>query len=330
MDEQGRMRIGVCGVGSIGSRHARLLAQRGDVDLYVADNVEAHIREIQKFATVAASTASFEQMLEFGLDGVIVATPDHLHVPFAEAACRHGVPVLLEKPIAETAAIAERLLAVSDETGTQILVGYPLRHNAIFLRAKEILDQGQIGLPVSFQVELGAYETLVVAKNRFKPGDQNKIFVDYSHEWDYIQWFLGKAKRVVGSSHTLGGREKKQEPNVVNALLQLESGVSGTVHLDYIQTPGKRVFGIVGDAGAMTVDASRRSIFLQRYSDEFEMTYTLAETFDSMMARQLDHFLGVVAGREECRVVVEDGINALRVADALILSAETSSWQLIK
>jgi predicted dehydrogenase len=329
MEAEKRLRIGVCGVGSIGSRHARLLAQRGDVDVCIADTTEQHIRDVARLPAVIRSTDSLDELLEFGLDGVIIATPDHLHVPFAEAACRNGVPVLLEKPIADTAQSAERLLKVGGENGTKILVGYPLRHNAIFLKAKELLDEGQIGTPVSFHVQLGSYETLVVAKNRFNPADKNKLFVDYSHEWDYIQWFLGKIKRVVAASHTSGGREKKQEPNVVDALLETAASVSGTAHLDYVQSPGRRVFSIVGDEGSMTIDATRRVLAIQIYADEFERAYPIAETFDSMMSRQLDHFVRVIKENEECKVTVDDGINALRVADALIRSTETGSWQSI-
>lgn len=327
MSDRKRIRIGVCGVGSIGSRHARLLSQRGDVDVCIADTTEEHIREARKLPAVTISTDSLDEMLEFGLDGLIVATPDHLHVPFAESACRKGVPVLLEKPIADSSRNAERLLDVSSETGTKILVGYPLRYNAIFLKAKELLDKGQIGTPVSFHVQLGAYETLVVAKNRFDPGDRNKLFVDYSHEWDYIQWFLGKVNRVVATSHTSGGREKKQVPNVVDALLETASGVSGTAHLDYIESPGKRIFSIVGDEGSMVVDATRRILAVQRYADQFERAYPIAETFDSMMSRQLNHFLGVIAGSEEPKVTIDDGINALRVSDALVRSTESDTWQ---
>jgi D-apiose dehydrogenase len=328
-DEEKRMRIGVCGVGSIGSRHARLLSQRGDIDVCIADTTEQHIREAQKLPAVVASTSSLDELLGFGLDGLIVATPDHLHVPFAEAACRRGVPVLLEKPIADKVEGAEHLRRVATDTRIKVLVGYPLRHHSGFLKAKEILDQGQIGVPVSFHIELGAYETLIVAKNRFAADDRNKLFVDYSHEWDYLQWFLGKAKRGIATSSLSGKREKKQDPNVVDALLELTTGISGTVHLDYIQSPGKRVFTIIGDEGSIALDASKKTLVAQRYLDDFERTYVLHETFDSMMTRQLDHFLDVIALDHECKVTIDDGINALRVADVLIKSIETDSWQII-
>lgn len=321
-----RLRIGVCGIGSIGFRHARLLSQRGGTEIFVADPVESHREAAMEMPGVAASVDSFDRLLEFGLDGLIIATPDQFHISQAEEACRKGVAVLIEKPIAENVTQCESLITTIKETNAKVLVGYPLRHNAVFQKAKEMVDRGLIGGPVSFQITLGAYNTLVAAKNRFSPSDKNKLFVDYSHEWDYLHWFLGKVKRVIGISHTSGNRERKQAPNVVNALFDMESGVSGTAHLDYILSPGTRTFTIVGDEGVITINATRMSISLQKYDDDFERIYTISETFDGMMLRQIEHFLDVIKADVECMVTVVDGINALRVADALIMSIERNSW----
>ena len=328
-DKIKRLRIGVSGVGSIGLRHTRLLSQRGDLDICVADPVDAHRRAALDLPGVITATDTIEELLDRGLDGLIVATPDQFHISQAEAACRKGVPVLIEKPIAENVERCASLVETIKETGVKVLVGYPLRHNSLFLKAKEFVDQGLIGGPVSFQIMLGSYTTLVAAKNRFNQSDKNKLFVDYSHEWDYLQWFLGRVKRVVGISHTSGNREKKQDPNVVNALLEMESGISGTAHLDYIQSPGTRVFTVIGDEGTLSINATRMSITVQMYEDDFEREYHVPETFDSMMLRQIKHFIDVIDSDTECRVTVDDGINALRVADALIRSTEKNSWQAI-
>ncbi len=91
-----------------------------------------------------------------------------------------------------------------------------MRHSGVFLKAKDLCDSKLIGSPVSFQVMLGAYDTLVLAKERFKPTDVNKLFIDYSHEWDYIHWFLGRVRRVVATSHQSGNLERTQKPNVVD------------------------------------------------------------------------------------------------------------------
>lgn len=323
------LRIGVCGIGSIGFRHARLLSRRNDVKLYLCDRNPTHLEEARSLSHVAEATEEFDKLLDFRLDGLVISTPDQFHVPQAEAACRKGIRVLLEKPVAETAHQGSALRKYSRGPGARILVGYALRHSAVFLKARELFDAELIGTPVSFSVMLGAYDTLVLAKDRFKPADINKLFLDYSHEWDYIQWFLGRVRRVVATSHESGDLERKQKPNVVDALLELESGITGTAHLDYVQSPGQRCFTIIGDRGTLTIDFLQGMVAVKVYHEEFYRTYRSVEHRDAMMERQLEHFIEVIRGDHEPRVTLEDGLNALRVADAMILSCAENSWQLI-
>ncbi|HMJ09586.1 MAG TPA: Gfo/Idh/MocA family oxidoreductase [Pyrinomonadaceae bacterium] len=324
-----RLRIGVCGVGSIGFRHARLLSQRNSVELYIGDTTPAHLEAAASLPNLAGSTGSFDELIGSGLDALVIATPDRFHVEQAEAACRKKIAVLIEKPIAETAAQGNRLNQCALESGNRILVGYPLRFNALFLKAREIMNESVIGNPVSFSVMLGAYNTLVAAKNRFSPSDRNTLFVDYSHEWDYINWFLGKVRRVAAISHQSGDMERTQNPNVVDGVFELESGISGTVHLDYVHTPGKRTFTIIGDKGTMVVDAVKGTVSVQVYREEFERVHRIVESFDQMMQRQHDHFIDVIGGKAEPKVTVEDGLNALRVADAMIAACDDGTWNLI-
>lgn len=330
MSEKDRkLRIGICGIGSIGFRHARLLSNRDDVEIFLCDTTLSHLDSAKKLSNLAETTQSFEKLLDSDLDGLIIATPDKFHISQAEAACRKGIAVLIEKPVAENVEQGKKLLEVINETNGKVLVGYPLRHNTVFRKAKEMLDAGLIGSTVSFHIMLGAYNTLIAAKNRFNPTDLNKLFVDYSHEWDYLNWFLGRVKRVAAISHQSGAREKTQNPNVVNAVLELESGISGTAHLDYIQSPGQRHFTIIGDLGKIVVDAVKMQVLLQIYEDEFERVYRFVETFDAMMIRQIEHFIDVIQEKSEIAVSLDDGLNALSVADAMISSCQNNGWQLI-
>ncbi len=323
------LRIGVCGIGSIGFRHARLLSRRSDVKLYLCDRNPTYLEEARSLAHVAETTEEFDKLLDIRLDGLVISTPDQFHVPQAQAACQKGIPVLLEKPVAETAHQGSVLRKYSRGPCARILVGYALRHNAVFLKAKELFDAELIGTPVSFSVMLGAYDTLVLAKDRFKPTEVNKLFLDYSHEWDYIQWFLGRVRRVVATSHESGDLERKQKPNVVDSLLELESEVTGTAHLDYVQSPGQRCFTIIGDRGTLAIDFLQGMVAVKIYHEEFYRTYRTVEHRDAMMERQLEHFIEVIRGDHEPRVTLEDGLNALRVADAMILSCAENSWQVI-
>lgn len=321
-----KLRIGVCGVGSIGFRHARLLSGMQDIELAACDPVSEHLDAVSKFGNIIGLTNSYQELLENGLDGVIVATPDRFHVDQAEAAVKKGIAVLIEKPIAENSSQAERLLKYEAE-GAKILAGYPLRHNSIFQKGKELLESGKIGSPVSFHIMLGAYATLIAAKNRFTDGLKNTLFVDYSHEWDYLHWFLGNVDKVAATAQTAGELERMQSPNVVNAVIDMNNGVSGTAHLDYVQLPGQREFVVVGDRGKLSINAVQGTVKLRPFGEDYEQIYSIAETFDGMMTKQLEHFCDVINGKKEAAVTVYDGINALKTADAMIRSVDTGAWQ---
>jgi len=175
---------------------------------------------------------------------------------------------------------------------------------------------------------LGSYETLTRAKSRFFSGERNRLFGDYSHEWDYIAWFLEPVKSVVAASHQSGNLEMTQNPNVVDSIFRLENGITGTVHLDYVQHPGCRQVKLIGDRGTIEVyEETCMAITRLHAEPSFSRVYSCPEQRDTTVAAQLDHFLAVVQGREEPLVTLEDGLRAVSVADALISSCSSGTWQ---
>ena len=194
-------------------------------------------------------------------------------------------------------------------------------------KGKHLIDTGKIGRPVSFHIMLGAYATLLAAKNRFSNRVKNKLFVDYSHEWDYLNWFLGDVDKVAATAQMAGERDLMQDPNVVNSIIVLKNGVSGTAHLDYVQLPGQREFVIIGDRGRLSINAVQGKVTLQIYDEEHEQSYSIAETFDGMMTKHWEHFREVILHGKTVSVTLADGVNALRTADAMIRATKTETWQ---
>jgi D-apiose dehydrogenase len=324
---QGRLRIGVCGVGSIGWRHARLLSRRRDVDLFLCDPVASHLEAAKNLDGLCKSTDRFDKMLDFDLDGVVIATPEAMHVEQGIQACRRGVTILLEKPAAENAQQGQALYDIARETGTKILVGYLMRYMGLMRKAKRLIEEGVIGTPLSFQVLLGSYDTLVLAKNRFSAAARNRLFGDYSHEWDYVSWFLSPVQSVVATSRQCGNLELKQDPNVMESILRLENGITGTIHLDYVQHPGCRQVKLIGDRGTLEVYEDNCTVTMRLHAEEYSRVYSCPEHRDTTVEAQRDHFLAVVRNEEQPRVTLEDGLRAVAVADALIASCSSGAWQ---
>lgn len=297
------------------------------MELYLCDPEPSRWESSKELGTPCKTTDRFETMLDWELDGIVIATPEALHVAQGIQACRKRVPILLEKPVAQNAEQGQALLDVARETGTKILVGYVVRYLGLMRLVKSLIEQGVIGSPVSFHVMLGAYDTLIFAKNRFTSGGPNRLFGDYSHEWDYISWLVAPVQSVVATSHQSGRLELTQNPNVVDSILRLENGVTGTIHLDYVQHPGCRQIHLIGDRGTIEVYTEKGTATTRLHAETFSRVYTSLEHRDMTMEAQRDHFLAMVRGEADALVTLEDGLQAVSVADALILSCSSGTWQ---
>ena len=138
-------RIVVAGAGMIGQAHIeRILAEpearlAGVVDLTAEAAERAAALEVPFGTDLAAMLGSVRP------DGVVIALPNQAHFAAGMAAVRAGVPMLMEKPVCETAAQAWELAQVAEESGVAVLVGHHRRHSPILRRAKEVIDSGRLG-----------------------------------------------------------------------------------------------------------------------------------------------------------------------------------------
>ena len=326
--------IGVSGVGSIGTRHVRVLSGFDEVEIVVHDPVSDADDLTRRLGPGVRVAPSFEALLDGGrdgLDGLVIAAPDPHHGDQSVAAAERGIAVLLEKPLAGTVEDGHRIVDAVARTGTPVLVGYVLRHVGCMRRAHQLLLDGAIGQPVSFQLMLGSYQTLRVARNRFSGHAYGSLFVDYSHEWDYLRWLVGPVAGGFASARTAGDLPLSQDPNVVDAVLRLRDGTTGTAHLDYVQDPGTRSFTIIGDRGTLRVDVPTGEIQLHRpgaVAGEQEVTRELVpESVDHSFHAQAAHFLDVARRDAAPVVTATDGMAALAVADLLRRSALDGRWR---
>lgn len=317
--------IGICGIGSIGAKHARAFTEVGGVELVAWDPIATPEEVLERTRVPVRVVASLDELVAAS-EGVVVASPDHRHAEQVLAAHRAGCAVLVEKPVAPTAADVVTLRAQLDDE-SRILVGYVLHHHASIRRAREIVDSGVLGTIASFHATVGAYDTLRFAVNRFSEGRPDTLYIDYSHEWDLLRWFVGPMRSCIAVAALRGDLPLRLTPNVVDALL-VGDDVSGTAHLDYLQDPGMRELTIIGDRGTLSVSATTSSLRL-RLHGEVERGESFEGQNEAGLAVQARHFLAVTRGEAAPAVTLLDGLAALRVAEGVKSSAATGRWTAI-
>jgi predicted dehydrogenase len=316
--------IAVSGIGSIGARHARVLAAIEGVTVLAQDPFASDEEILRRTGGDVTVAASFSELLDRAPDGIVVASPESAHVDQVLAVTGVGIPALVEKPLAGSLTDGRRL---AGPLLAPVLIGYVLRHYRCMQRTYSMIADGAIGAPVSFHVDLGAYETLELARNRFEHAPPGTIYADYSHEWDYLRWWLGDIGAGCAVEQTVKTVPLFQRPNVVDVLLRLSDGVSGTVHLDYLQQPGHRRITVLGDRGTLNVDAGTGQLtFTPRGASDGELI-DCSESRDHAFTAQANHFLAIIRGEAEPMVTITDALAALATADALRRSGPTGNWQ---
>ena len=150
------MRFGLVGFGAWGRQHAQAITTLPGLELTAIACGSAESEQAAAAAyPQALVTQDWRELLgHAGVETVDVVAPNHLHAEVAIAALRAGKDVLLEKPMAVSAAECDALLAAERETGRLVSIVHELRHSLQWGRIKSLLDAQAIGAPLTMNINL--------------------------------------------------------------------------------------------------------------------------------------------------------------------------------
>lgn len=138
--EDGDLRVGVVGTGSLGFHHARILRDLPDLEMRGVYEVRTQrAQEVSRELEVEAH-GSLEALLDI-VDAVVVAVPTVEHEAVAVAALERGIHVLIEKPMAPDLEAADRILSAAERTGALVQIGHVERFNPAILAAEPYLER---------------------------------------------------------------------------------------------------------------------------------------------------------------------------------------------
>ncbi|MDX6311777.1 MAG: scyllo-inositol 2-dehydrogenase [Streptomyces sp.] len=149
------LRVGLVGYGLAGSVfHAPLIAATDDLtlDTVVTANPDRQAQARAEHPGVRVAAAPEELWARADeLDLIVLASPNRTHVPLAEAALKAGLPVVVDKPIAGTAAEARSLAALAEERGLLLSVFQNRRWDNDYLTLAHLIDAGELGTVQRFE-----------------------------------------------------------------------------------------------------------------------------------------------------------------------------------
>lgn len=263
-----KVRIAVAGAGLIGRKHIDVL--RTENPLYelagVADPSPAARADAE--ALGYTHSPNLEQLLDqVQPDGVIIAVPNQAHCTIGLACVARGLPILIEKPVADTVRDALRLVEAAEKANVATLTGHHRRHNPIMQTAASVIRDGTLGLIVTATSMWLSHKPAGYhdAAWRREPGG-GPVLINAIHDVDCLRMLLGDIATVQAmQSNAVRGFDVE---DTAAALLRFKSGALGTLILsDTVSSPwswettsGENPAFPVVAADAITVSGTRGSL----------------------------------------------------------------------
>jgi predicted dehydrogenase len=325
------VRVGVAGLGYWGPNLARNFDRLAETELHAICDASDAARErwSQQFPT-ARAYADFDELLaDDELDAAVIATPVPLHADMAIRALEAGKHCFVEKPLAQSIADAERVVAAAEEAGRILMVGHLLEYHPGVRKLKEIASSGQLG------------EIRYIYGNRLNLGklrpDENALWSLGAHD---VSVLLFLADEEPSELHAFGESYMNQPvEDVVFCYLRFPSGLMAHLHLSWLDPHKERRFTIVGSEKMATFDDMELEMKLVIYDKGFDQDYS---SYGEYIARSGDIWSPRVANDEplriECRHFAEcvrdartpisdgrSGLRVVRVLEGLQQSLERSA-----
>lgn len=338
------IRIALVGAGLIGRKHAALVAQHASLAAIVDPDPTAQALADQYGALWFDGLEAC--IAEVALDGVIVASPNQMHLEHGSACLNAGLPVLIEKPLTDTVEAGRSLVALQETTGVPLLVGHHRRHSPIIEAAKAVLDAGRLGqmLAVNALFWLNKPDDYFDVEWRCREGG-GPIYINLIHDIDLLQHFCGPIVKVQAKESR--NARKLDVEDTAAAILEFESGVLGTVAIsDAVSSPwsweltagenpaypktDQSCYLLAGTKGSLSVPDLRfwTHTGTQSWWSEIESDLMPVTPTDPVEAQFL-HFLDVIAGRAAPRVTAAAGLRNIEILDALKRAAQHGSTQIV-
>jgi predicted dehydrogenase len=299
----GPLRVGVIGVGVMGSNHARVFADMPGVKLVAVVDPDPNQRDFVVNALGCPGYDNLDALLDGGVDAVTIAAPTHLHHDIALACISRGVDLLVEKPIASSVEEGREIITAARRAGVTLMVGHVERFNPAVEAIKNAIH-GEDILSIA-----------ITRVGPFPPRMSNVgVVIDLAvHDIDLIRWFTDS--EIIEVQPQLSSAVAEREDI---ALLQFRtaSGVLAHINTNWL-TPFKARNVTVATRGKYVMgDLLTRQVtecFGFQPDGSYSMRHLSVGHAEPLRA-ELMAFVSAITTNERAAVTGEEGVASLEIA----------------
>jgi predicted dehydrogenase len=335
------LRLGIIGVGGMGSSHAGYL-QRGEVSrcslTAVCDIDPERLVPFKNLKTFADS----RKLVRSGeVDAVLIATPHYFHTTIGIDALDNRLHVLTEKPISVHKADCERLIAAHKRNPKQVFGAmFQLRTVPVYKRIRKLIADGELGeiqrasWIVTAWYRTEAYYASGGWRATWKGEGGGVLLNQCPHNLDLFQWMVGMPCRIRGFCH-FGKYHNIEVEDEVTAYFEYPNGATGVFVASTGEAPGTDRLEIAGDRGKLVYEDGKLS-FVRNEVSAAKFRKTAKGLFDKPEAWRVEipirealhghavitqNFVDAALDGTDLIAPGEEGIHSVELATAMIYSS---------
>lgn len=325
------LRVGVIGIGRMGTTHAKNFVGRVEGARLVAVS-DVDKERLERFAAEIGGVETFidyrELIASDRVDAIVIVGPTDQREEMLLEAFPTGKPIFCEKPLSLSLEGVRRIKSAAAEHRPFLQVGFMRRFDPGYAAARRTIEEGAIGRPIavhaiSLDPHLPSYEYIA---------SSGGIFADLSiHDFDIVRFLMGDEAVSV---YSVGGVYKYDRlleyGDVDNSLctLRFAQGGFGSVHGSRNATYGYDIRAeVYGTEGAVRIGYERQTplLLLQKGGASHDFVPYFFERFESAYLLEMQAFVDAVRRGDPPPVGIEDGERALMIAEAARRSLETGA-----
>jgi inositol 2-dehydrogenase len=313
-----KLPVGIIGLGRMGQIYARHLAQASGVEISaISDVVAALAQELADELAVKSWTTDHQELLQDkAVEAVFVTSSTSTHREVVIAAAEAGKAIFCEKPIALNLEDTDAMISAIDRAGVMFQAGFMRRFDSGYVAAKEQIEAGVIGKPVTFK-SIGR-DPFCPDLEYARPSVSGGLILDMAiHDFDLGRWLMAdEVKRVHTEGGTLAFPQLNSVGDIDNAVVNMlfESGSLGNVEVSRNAVYGYDIrTEILGTEGGLNVGYYQQTPLLVMTTKgiNHDMVPYIVQRFgDAYRAQTLD-FVDRVRAQKEAAVDAHDARAAL-------------------
>ena len=254
------------------------------------------------------------------VNAIYVATPPLHHEEYAIKAMKAGKPVYVEKPMALNAEAAERIARVANETGVKTCIAHYRRQQPLFLKVKELLQQGAIGKVRLIDLKmLQPHQSDLITKTETNwridaSVSGGGLFYDLApHQLDLMFYFFGEATTVSGISINASGFYNADDTTCGQIVFENNIVMNGIWCFTVAEK--KDLCEIIGSEGKLSFSIfDHKQLMLEREGTQTVIEFErLQHVQQPMIQKVVEYFLD--ESPNPC--TVDEGVEVMKMMDAI-------------